>query len=143
MKKINYILIPLAKWIANLLVINIIIFSYVYTTPIAPWADLIIGWTLSAIVAAPFAYWAFKAKLPSGKELGLFILAWAVITFLAELAFAFSFQPDAFFVVLRYEFLVQTVFEIAAILVIAKVMRRQYAYHMAAPGIDLDQTEIS
>ncbi|MBD3281724.1 hypothetical protein GF391_03170 [Candidatus Uhrbacteria bacterium] len=140
MKKSNYILIPFAKWIASFLVINIVIFGYVYTTPIAPWVDLVIGWSLSALIAAPFAYWAFKSKLPGGKELGLFILFWVIVTFVSETAFAFAFQPDPFLVVVRYEFLVQTVFEIAAILVMAKVMRRQYAYHMAAPGIDLDES---
>ncbi len=139
MKKYKYIAIPIAKWFANMLVI-MAFFGYIFTKPIAPWVDLIVGWTLSAFIAAPFVYWAFKSDLPNTKELGLFVLAWALVTFLAEFILAFTVLPDPFLVVLRYEFLVQTVVEVAVIFVVAKVMRRQYAYHMAAPGIDFDET---
>ncbi len=142
MKKYLYFVVPLAKWFANTLLI-IGIFSFVFPVPIAPWVDLIIGWTISAFLAAPFAYWAFKDKLPSDKELGIFILSWVVVTVILEVIIALIYQPNPWMVLFRYEFLVQTILEIAAILVMARVMRRQNAYHMAAPGIDLDQTEIS
>lgn len=138
MKKANYFVIPLAKWFANLLLM-IGFFGFIFPVPIAPWVDLTIGWALSGFIAAPFAYWAFKKDLPSDKELGKFILFWVLVTFVAEAALAFSVQPDPWMVLIRYEFLVQTIVEIAAILLIARIMRRQHAYHLAAPGIDLDE----
>jgi len=140
MKKYLYIVTPLAKWFGNTLII-MGVFSFVFPIPIAPWVDLIIGWTLSTFIAAPFAYMAFKKQLPTDKELGIFILAWVAITIVMEAIIAMIYQPNPWIVLMRYEFLVQTILEIAAILVIARVMRRQNAYHMAAPGIDFDQTE--
>ncbi|MDF1497625.1 MAG: hypothetical protein P1P90_06280 [Patescibacteria group bacterium] len=142
MKKYLYFVPPLAKWFTNTLVI-IAIFSFVFPVPIAPWVDLVIGWTLSAIIAAPFAYWAFKTKLPTDKELGAFILSWVAVTLIMETIIALIYQPNPWMVLFRYEFLVQTILEITAILVMARVMRRQNAYHMAAPGIDLDEPDIA
>jgi hypothetical protein len=142
MKKYLYIVVPLAKWFANTLIM-IGIFSFVFPVPIAPWVDLIIGWTLSAFIAAPFAHWAFKKQIPTDKELGIFILAWVAVTVVMESVMALIYYPNPFTILVRYEFLVQTILEIAAILIIARVMRRQNAYHMAAPGIDLDQTDIA
>ncbi len=141
MKKINYVVIPLAKWFTNLLVM-IGFFGFVFPVPIAPWVDLIIGWALSGFVAAPFAYWAFKKNIPADKQLGIFILFWVLVTFVAEAALAFAMQPNPLVVLIRYEFLVQTIVEIAAILLVARVMRRQRAYHIAAPGIDLEETNL-
>ena len=121
----------------------IILFGYIFPVPIAPWVDLAIGWPVAALIAAPFAYWAFKAKIPTDKELGYFILWWVLITLAAEVIIAVIFQPDPWMVIARYELLVQTLFEITAILVMARVMRRQNAYQVAAPGIDLDDNQLN
>jgi hypothetical protein len=142
MKKYSYIAIPLAKWVTNI-ILMIILFGYIFPVPIAPWVDLAIGWPVAALIAAPFAYWAFKAKIPTDKELGFFILWWVLVTVAGETIMAIIYQPNPWIVLVRYEFLVQTIFEIAAILIMARVMRRQNAYQVAAPGIDLDEPEIT
>jgi hypothetical protein len=137
MKKYHYIVAPLAKWVVNVIAM-ILLFGYIFPVPTEPWIDLAIGWPIAAIIAAPFAYWAFKKQLPTDKELGIFILLWVVVTAVIETTMAIIVQPNPWSVLFRYEFLVQTLFEIAAILVMARVMRRQHAYHMAAPGIILE-----
>jgi len=139
MKTYIYFVVPLAKWVTNILFM-MLIFGFLFPNPIAPWVDLIIGWSVSAILAAPFAYWAFKKQIPTDKQLGIFILSWVVVTALIEAVVDFIVQPLPWMYLLRYEFLVQTLLEIMVVLLMARIMRRQYAYHMAAPGIDLDAT---
>ncbi len=138
MKTYLYFVVPLAKFFANLLLM-IVVFSYIFPVPIAPWVDMIIGFTLSTILAAPFAYWAFKNQIPTGKQLSWFVLAWVGITVLAEIIIDFIFHAGVWVYIFRYEFLVQTLLEVAVILIMARVMRRQNAYHLAAPGIDFEE----
>ncbi len=138
MKTYLYLVVPTAKFFANLLLM-MLVFSYIFPVPIAPWVDMIIGFTLSTVLAAPFAYWAFKSALPSGKQLGLFIAAWVIITIIAEVIIDLIFHSGVWMYIFRYEFLVQTLLEILVILIMSRVMRRQNAYQMAAPGIDFDE----
>jgi hypothetical protein len=116
-----------------------IVFTYIFPVPISPGVDMVIGFTLSAILAAPFAYLAFKAGLPTNKQLSLFILAWFLITLTAEIILNFFFYTNVWMFIIRWEFLAQMLLEIAVVLIMLRVMRRQNAYHMAAPGIDFDE----
>ncbi len=139
MKTYLYFVVPIAKFFANSLLM-MLIFRYVFPTPIAPWVDMIIGFSLSTILATPFAYWAFKPQIPTNQQLTSFIFAWVVITLLAEIIIDFILHTNVWMYVFRYEFLVQTILEIIAILVMFYVMRRQNAYRLAAPGIDFEES---
>ncbi|MFZ6015229.1 MAG: hypothetical protein ACOYUZ_02620 [Patescibacteria group bacterium] len=134
MKWYQYLFIPMGKWLVNTLMI-FVFFSYVFANVRIIWLSLAAGWLLSALVAAPFAYFTFKFRIPSDKELGLFILSWFLVTLLLEIVFAFYGFTPLSIAVFRYEFFVQVVFEVIVILVIARVMRRQDAYHKTMPDI--------
>lgn len=140
MKKYLYVIVPLCKWIVNTLMV-IFVFNYLYTNPINAWLDLVIGWSMPALIAAPFAYWAFHKKLPTDKQLGIFILFWAGVTVAMEALLTIATWPFFMFttVIVRYEFLVQLIIEILVILIMARVLRRQQAYHEAVEGIELQK----
>ncbi|MDD5437779.1 MAG: hypothetical protein PHC70_01400 [Patescibacteria group bacterium] len=131
------IYIPVLKWLANVTIV-MIVFGYLFPNPLNKWLELGIGWTLSMGIAMFFAYWACHKEVPQGKQLGLLILFWAVITALMEMLLSYYTFWDPFFTLLNYAFAVQLLLEILGILIIVKVLRRQRAYNVAAEGINLE-----
>jgi len=135
MKRYIYVAIPALKWIANYLAM-FAIFMYLIPVAINRWVEMGIGWAVSGLIAAPFAYWAFKSRVPSDRQLGIFIGFWVLTTLFMESIVDFLTLPDFLSFVLRYEFAVQTLVEIMAVLFMHRVMKRQQAYHKTAEGIE-------
>ena len=136
-KYLPFVYIPLLKWLANLTLI-MLVFGYLLTTPLNPWLELGIGWTLSMLIAMFFTYWACHKEIFQGKKLALFIACWVVITAGMEMFLSYYTFWSPFFTLLRFEFAVQMLAEILGILIIIKVLRRQHAYNIAAEGINLE-----
>lgn len=134
---IKIIYIPLLKWLANLTVI-MLIFGYLFPTPLNKWLELGIGWTISMLVAMLFAYWACHKDIPFGKRLGIMIAFWAIITAVMEIFLSYYTFWKPFYTLLRYEFAVQLIFEIIGILIVVKMLRRHQAYDVAVEGINLE-----
>ena len=136
MKKYLYVLIPTLKWFANFGVV-FLVFNYLYTTPINKWVDMAVGWCLAFVVAAPFAYWAFHRRVLPDKQLAWFVGIWVVVTFAINVIVYLVAMPRPWLMLFRYEFAVQMVLEILAILVMARVMKRHQVYHETAEGIEI------
>lgn len=136
-KYFPWIYIPLLKWLANVTVM-MIVFGYLFPNPINTWVEMGIGWVLSLGIAMFFAYWACHKDVPHGKQLGLFIVFWAVVTAIMEMLLSYYTFWDPFFTLVRYEFAAQLIIEIIGILIIVKVLRRHHAYNIAAEGINLE-----
>lgn len=131
-----YFLVPFTKWVANYTAMWAI-FTYLIPVPIGIYYEMGIGWVASGLIAAPFAYWAFHGNTPTNKQLGFFLGSWVVVTVLMEAIIAYIGYHYPLRMLLRYEFLVQLIIEVAVVLVMERVMRRHRAYNMAAEGIDL------
>ncbi|MFA6099568.1 MAG: hypothetical protein WC750_01660 [Patescibacteria group bacterium] len=136
-KYLKLIYIPLLKWLANMTVV-MVIFGYLFPNPLNKWLELSLGWAVSLLVAMFFTYWACHREVPHGKQLGLLIIFWVVVTVLMEMFLSYYTFYDPFFTLVRYEFAVQMLLEILGILTIVKVLRRQHAYNVAAEGINLE-----
>lgn len=136
MKKYLYFLVPPLKWLVNLTVI-MLTYNYVFPEITNKWLSLGLGWTLSALVAAPFAYWAFHRQLPTDRQLGIFIGTWLVISLIMDLLVSLMSYSESWTMIFRYEFIVQYLLEILVILVLHRVRKRHNAYHLAAEGIEL------
>ena len=135
MKRYMYVAAPAAKWLANYLVI-FLIFSYVIPNALSRWLETGIGWALSGLVAAPFAYLAFKDRVPSDRQLGIFLIFWIMVTIAMEAAMDFVTLPNFMQFIWRYEFAVQTLIEIMVVLFMHRVMKRHQTYHQTAEGIE-------
>ncbi len=136
MKKYLYFVIPFLKWLSNFLVI-MFMFNYVMVVALGRWVDIIVGLTLSAIVAGVFAYWAFYPKVMDDKRLAWFILSWVAVTFLSEFTLDYLTLYRPYKVLLSWEFLAQTLVEILVVLVMSRVLKRHQTYHETAEGIDI------
>ncbi len=136
MKRFMYFLVPFCKWVANYTAMWAV-FTYLIPVPIGRYYEMAIGWVASGLIAAPFAYWAFHKQIPTNKQLGIFLGSWVVVTFLMETVIAYIGYHYPLSMLFRYELLVQIIIEVAVVLVMERVMRRQHAYHMAAEGIEL------
>ena len=135
MKKYQYVLIPFLKWVTNFAVI-MVVFNYVLVNPLGNWVDNAVGLTISALVAAAFAYWAFHQKVPADKQLAWFIGFWVIVTFLSEMTLDILTLFRPFSMLFRWEFLVQTLVELLAVLVMSRVMKRHQAYQETAEGME-------
>ena len=132
MKKYLYVLTPWVKWLANFVII-MLVFTYLVPASFNKYLDLSIGWVISFLLAMVFAYWAFYKTLPSDKQLFVYLIIWIVVTLIMELIIDVISFPDPLSMFLRYELLVQIILEIAGVFVIHRAMKRQQAYHLAAP----------
>lgn len=136
MKRYMYFLVPFCKWVANYTAMWAI-FTYVIPVPIGRYYEMTMGWVASALIAAPFAYWAFHDKTPTNKQLGVFLGFWVAVTLVMEAVIAFIGYHYPLNMLLRYELLVQIIIELAVVLILERVLRRHRAYHLAAEGINL------
>ena len=128
MKKYLYVLIPFLKWLVDFILI-MLVFGYVMVKPYGLWLDMTVGFGLAAVVAGFFAYWAFHKGVPTDKQLAVFIGCWAVVTFISEATLDFLTLYRPLKILLRWEFLVQTLIEIAVVLAMSRIMKRHQVYH--------------
>ncbi|MBU2566218.1 hypothetical protein KKG46_01515 [Patescibacteria group bacterium] len=135
MKKFKYPLIPFLNWIANYAIV-ILLVRYIFPLWFPSWISLAIVWIIAGILAMIFSYWAFHTKILSNRQLGWFIGVWVIIKILMEGIISFMGYTDPLFLVVRYEFFVNTIFEILGILLMYRVSKRHQA-HQVLEGIEL------
>ncbi|HPN15113.1 MAG TPA: hypothetical protein PLF71_03300 [bacterium] len=137
MKYLPYIYIPMIKWLANMTLI-MVVFGYIFPSPFSQWVELIMGLSLSLVVAMVFGYWALRKNIPHGKDLAVFIGLWLIMTALMEMMLSYYSYFSPLFTVLRYEFAMQLFVEVIGLLALVLVLRRQRAYSHLAEGINLE-----
>ncbi len=137
MKYLPYIYIPMIKWLASMTMI-MVVFGYIFPNPFKSWIELIMGLSISLVVAMVFAYWALRKAIPHGKDLAIFVVLWLVMTTLMEMMLSYYSYFSPLFTVLRYEFAMQLFVEVIGILALVLVLRRHQAYSKLAEGINLE-----
>lgn len=137
MKYVPYIYIPMLKWLANMTLI-MVVFGYIFPNPFASWIELIMGLSISLVVAMVFGYWALRKTIPHGKDLAILVGLWLIMTVLMEMMLSYYSYFSPLFTVLRYEFAMQLFVEIIGVLALVLVLRRQRAYSNLAEGINLE-----
>ena len=135
MRKFKYPLIPFLNWVANYSVIVILV-RYIFPLWLPAWIDLAFVWIIAGILAMAFSYWAFHAKILSNRQLGWYIGIWVIVKIFMEGLISFMGYTDPLFLVVRYEFFVNIIFEILGILLMYRVAKRHQA-HEVLEGIEL------
>ncbi len=129
----RFIGISLLKWVADTVAIMLVL-GYVVPHSWHGYALSFPIWIMTTALAYGFAYWALHPSYPTQKNVIILLIVWMVITFMFEASYeVFIIGVPILFS--NIDTIVQYMLEIAAILMVARVLRIKKMHSAAGEGI--------